>query len=56
MHMQLPIATPQPIIFFGKLCRCNKVGPSHVDMWLPIVTPGPVNVLGTVIDDVGLAQ
>ena len=42
--------------FLGKLCQCNRAGPSHMHMWLPIVTPGPVNVLGTVIDDIGLAH
>ena len=28
--------------FSGRRCRCNRVGPSHMCMWLPIAMSGPI--------------
>ena len=39
--------------FFGKHCRCNKVGQSHMHMWLPMAMPGPIIFLGSASDAIG---
>ena len=42
--------------FFGKCPQCNRVGQLHMCMWLPIATPGPIKVLGSVTKAIGWAH
>ena len=42
--------------FFGRRCRCNRVGPSHMCMWLPIAMSGLIFALGSALDATGLTN
>ena len=35
--------------------RCSWVGLLHMSIWLPIAMPGPINVLGSIADEIGQA-
>ena len=39
--------------FFGKRCRCNKVGRSRMHMRLLMATPGLIKFLGHASDAIG---
>ena len=56
-HMRLPIATSGWIIFW-EVPSMQQGGPIGytVHMWLPIATPGPINVFGSVANAIGWAH
>ena len=42
--------------YSGRHCRCNKVGPLNMHMWLPMASSGPIFALGSAPDATGWAQ